>query len=646
MMQYLAGRTDRMKTKAFESVETLADWEAVRVERRRELLADLSLQNVLPAEAPRPVVWGEIKGDGYTMHRIGFEILPNCWASANVYYPDPLPPKPSPGVLYVSGHATMGVQNYQYNAQMWARRGYVCLLLDTIEQSDNPGEHHGYNICREDLWISLGYTAAGGETLNSLRALDVLAADPAVDAGRLGVTGISGGGALSFYVAMIDDRIRAVASLCGISTPYDAVARRRMFRHCDCIYPLNLYGRDLSEYAALIAPRAALFCFGDYDALFHPEETRGLVDRARKVFDLYGVGDKCRLLADTCGHENSPVFYRATQEWFDLHVAGDSRPLVERNLAPELTERETVVFNGSPPQPNYLEFLPTLQCPRGKLTLPEDAEALSALRARVLADLPRPRALAVEQAPEFVLTGEWKPGGKFSALHQGRLENLETWIETFEADRPFKRMILSPADCGEYTQDARSRLGGVVRYGVTLAALEPRIAGGNLPPREAPRSPLGSTLGSMRGRLMQGMALTGQTPVTLTVHDIGAALDYLRSREEYRDVEIFLHGRGEGAVAVLHYAVAHEEVAGVILENLPWTHADGAPVPGILSVCDIPELVGLLAPRKVALVNQGHGNWTWPVRVYGRIGCNANLLFCEERTEAIVHLFGALPEKS
>lgn len=97
---------------------------------------------------------------GYRMRRIGFEVLPNCRASANIHYPDPLSARPAPGVLYVGGHTRTGVKNYQYNPQMWARRSYVCMILDTIEQGDNPGEHHDYALGQEDLWISLGYPSA------------------------------------------------------------------------------------------------------------------------------------------------------------------------------------------------------------------------------------------------------------------------------------------------------------------------------------------------------------------------------------------------------------------------------------------------------------------------------------------------------
>ena len=635
-MKYMAGRALSMQALALDGINTMADWEAVREDRRREFRANLSLTRVPEFESLRQRTMGEFTGEGYRMRRIGFEVLPNCWSSANIYYPDPMPASPAPGVLYVSGHARIGVQNYQYNAQMWARRSYVCMILDSIEQSDNPGEHHGFAVGREDLWISLGYTSAGGEVLNSLRALDLLEADPAVDPARLGVTGISGGGAQSFYVAAIDERVKAVSTIGGISAPFDAIGGRRLFAHCDCMYPQNLFGRDISDYAALIAPRATLFCFGDNDPLFHPQETSGLVERARKVFDLYGAGDKCRLLTASCGHENHPVFYEATQEWFDRHVAGDVRPFIEKNQAPELNESQTTVFNGAPPHPNYLQLLPSLMCPRGTLTLPQGMADWSAVREQAVEALPQPRAQAVEPTPVFVSAGEW---GR-RAQHRGELESMELWIETYLPSVDPKRFLLTVANAGEYAQHARAHIGRIMLHDAALFVLEPRIAGGDLPPRSLLESgPLGSKMNNIRSRMMQAMALTGQTPVTMTVHDIGAALDYLVKIEAFGKMERYLHGRGENAVAALHYAVRHPEIAGLILEDLPSTHADGAPVPGILNVCDIPEMLGLLAPRKVAVVNPGHGNWNWSTRAFERLGVSNNLLFCEEIHTAITHLF-------
>ena len=93
------------------------------------------------------------------------------------------------------------------------------MILDTLEQNDNRGEHHGADLHLHHHRIALEYGSCGGEVFNTIRALDVLAADPAVDAGRIGITGVSGGGAMSLFAAALDQRIRAVSTLCQAVNP-------------------------------------------------------------------------------------------------------------------------------------------------------------------------------------------------------------------------------------------------------------------------------------------------------------------------------------------------------------------------------------------------------------------------------------------
>src|SRR5690606_112278 len=97
------------------------------------------------------------------------------------------------------------------------------------------------------------------------------------DPAAIGATGASGGGAHSFYLAVADERIRAVASCCGVTRPKHTLDRQHLMTHCDCMYYHNVFQRDMAEFGALIAPRPALFCYGTRDYLFSADEYAGLV---------------------------------------------------------------------------------------------------------------------------------------------------------------------------------------------------------------------------------------------------------------------------------------------------------------------------------------------------------------------------------
>ena len=107
-------------------------------------------------------------------------------------------------------------------------------------------------------WLSLGYTPAGTEVWNAMRAIDYLETRSEVDAKRIGVTGISGGGAITWYLAAVDERVAAAAPVCSTYTFGSQAQHWRAFGQCDCIYFHNTYGWDFPMVAALIAPRPLL----------------------------------------------------------------------------------------------------------------------------------------------------------------------------------------------------------------------------------------------------------------------------------------------------------------------------------------------------------------------------------------------------
>lgn len=612
----------RIESRAFAGVSTPDDWRTARPDLLAGFRRNLGLEGVPAMETPAVREFGTFAGEGYVARRIGFQIAPDCWASAVVFHPAAAAEK-SPAVLYLCGHKPHGTHGYQPHGILWARRGYVCLILDTIEQADNPGEHHGCATGLQEKWTSLGFLSSGLEVFNSLRALDVLAADPAVDAGRIGVTGISGGGAQGFFLAAFNERVRAVSSLCGLSSPFDAIGNRHLSGHCDCFYPLGVFPMSTAEIAALVAPRALQFCFGLQDSLFHPDECRRTAERAERIFGLLGVPENLRTVFVDCPHGDHPDFDRATQEWFDLHVAGEARPILERGGIEHPLETVSV-FRGSPPKPNRLVELPSILVTGSAPELPCEAGDLESIRRELDARLPemfRP----VESA-EWTETGRWRlEEGLIQSAHAARIEGVEVAMELVQPSAGCGRIVLTMVEPGGTLAQARSRVSRHLDFSRTaLAVVETRAASVGV---DSPASRL----------LRRAMLLLGLTPVILAVRDALSALEYLKGLAGLESAAPILHGAGETGIAAVYATLVCDRSIGVAAEGLPASHREGGAVPGILRTMDLTHAIGLLAPRRVALLDGAHGACPWARQAYQILGLSDRLLLAPDRRSALDH---------
>ena len=169
-------------------------------------------------------------------------------------------------MLYQCGHASKTY--YARHGAWFAAHGIAALVMDNIEMGEVEFTHHGVYSHAWFDWYSRGFSPLGVELLNARRAVDYLAARPDLDPKRIGATGRSGGGMTTFFLAAIDERIKASAPVSGTLSTNGWVKQRLSFAHCDCQYPVNNYGMLYSEVGALIAPRAHLQCNADADADF------------------------------------------------------------------------------------------------------------------------------------------------------------------------------------------------------------------------------------------------------------------------------------------------------------------------------------------------------------------------------------------
>jgi dienelactone hydrolase len=224
LTKYFQEETAQLNAQAFAEIKTLEDWTSRRDVYREQLFEMAGL-------SPRPektdlnaVVTGREEHADFSVEKLHYQSMPGLYATGNLYLPKNAKGR-VPAILYVCGHANVkegGISygakaNYQHHGEWFARHGYVCLTIDTIQLGELEGLHHG--TYREGMWWwnSRGYTPGGVEAWNSIRALDYLQSRPEVDGGKLGMTGRSGGGAYTWLTAALDERVNVAVPVAGMT---------------------------------------------------------------------------------------------------------------------------------------------------------------------------------------------------------------------------------------------------------------------------------------------------------------------------------------------------------------------------------------------------------------------------------------------
>ncbi|MFN3485575.1 MAG: alpha/beta hydrolase, partial [Planctomycetota bacterium] len=207
----LAARAAALEREFLPGVKSAEDFERLRPALREAYFEMLGLRPLPERTSLEPRITGRLEGEGYTVEKLHFQSRPGLYVTANLYLPRPATGR-LPAILYLCGHSNRGRDGnkaaYQDHGIWFALHGYVCLVLDTLQLGEVAGFHHGTYRYERWWWHSAGYTPAGIECWNGMRGIDYLVSRPDVDPARIGVTGISGGGAATFWVSAADPRVR------------------------------------------------------------------------------------------------------------------------------------------------------------------------------------------------------------------------------------------------------------------------------------------------------------------------------------------------------------------------------------------------------------------------------------------------------
>jgi len=267
-----------------------------------------------------------LAGTDAVQERIVYRTEEDVWVPAHLYRPARPRTKKLPGVLLVQGWDFDKHSFPQFKVKL-AEAGYVVLFPDNRFSGERRRTQNGAAEQSNFLPVSalFGLTFMGMNTWDNQRALDVLQARPDVKGDSLGVVGLCWGGMQAYTLAAIDERVKAVAPVCAVST-YEALVQEYIActvgHSCFGTYIWNWakYG-DTQDIIACVAPRPLLIQNNVNDTWFPISGYHRVVQEVSKVYRAMGAEENFRHEARITEHDITEEFGDKIIEWFGQHLA-------------------------------------------------------------------------------------------------------------------------------------------------------------------------------------------------------------------------------------------------------------------------------------------------------------------------------------
>ena len=621
LANYFRAETAKLRDRCLTDIKSLDDWQAKRKVYREQLFEMLGLKPLPKKTDLKPVVTGKVEHEQFTVENIHYQSRPGLYVTGNLYIPKGLE-KPAPAILYVCGHARVkkdgvsygGKTAYQRHPAWFARHGYVCLVIDTLQLGEIEGIHHGTYRYKMWWWNSRGYTPAGVEAWNCIRALDYLETRKEVDAGRFGVTGRSGGGAYSWWISALDERIKAAVPVAGITDLQNHVVDGCVEGHCDCMYLVNTFGWDYPLVAALVAPRPLLISNSDKDTIFPLDGVIRVHQKVRNIYRLYGAEKSLGLNITEGPHKDTQELRIHAFVWFNRFLKDDSA-LIDKPAVPFFEPEQLKVFKKLPADEIntkiHESFVPKNQQPLAPQSAEQRQALLKALREKSFGGWPTQEQagpLNVRQVFSAERHGIRLSAFDFTSQPHVRLRLYLAHRSGIE--RP-EKVVLNVPDEQEWTQ----WLAGM-RIGFADELKDETLPDPNEDAFNHIRQTLKGNNSVLAYAIPRGIGLTawnpderkqthirrrfmllGQTLDGMRVWDVRRAIQALRQIELLNNVPVALKGQRLTAGIVLYASLFEPDIAGLDLWHLPGSHRDGPVFLNVLRYMDIPQAKAMAAER-------------------------------------------------
>ncbi len=630
---YLVHAAAQITDKSLSGIRSLEDWEKTRQDHYEKLVEMLSLQD-MPLRGKRsPLnvkITGTVQMKGYRIEKLQYESLPGLYVVANLYIPDRIK-HPTAAILYQMGHSPSQKVRYQPHPRKFAQLGFVCLIPETIQFGEVRGDHHGCYARGWFHWYSRGYTPAGVEIWNGIRGIDLLASRPEVDPEKIGVTGISGGGAMSWFIGAIDPRIKATAPVCGNSTVKSHILTRTVDGHCDCMYPINTYRWDMQDIGALIAPRPLLIAQADRDGLNTIESSREVFYDLKDFYKLYNAEDKITLVETPGGHSYHTTSREKIFSFFFKYLMGKNVPPEKAGDVDELPDHQLsgdklkVYVHGAPSddrtttiQDSFVKLASPPELSDEKSLISHKNEVIRFLKTETFGAFPKnPPSMN----PHHIFrTADGAPYGtdiySFISEEGWRLKVEIHWNQDPSKKHPLMIVLRNQ---GEKLWESESFISDLDKK-CNIAYFETRGVG------EFGWAP------ELQWHVRRASAWTGRTIASMQVYDVLRCLQFCRTFEGVSNISIA--SRNEMGVVALYTSLLDGNITSLILKDPPVSQNVSSRPDGrgpaiemlnCLRITDLGQLPAMIKPTQTYIVGKIPNEWQWSVRTLHNTG-NSNLL--------------------
>jgi hypothetical protein len=612
-----------------DGLSTLDDWKKYQKSIQAKLI---NIVGPFPEKTPLNArILRTISKEDYRIEHIIFESQPGFYVTSSLFMPSGLKKNSkSPAIIYCSGHSADGYRNavYQHVILNLVKKGFIVFAFDPVGQGERleyydsrtgnsivggPTKEHSYAGTQAFM---TGSSLARYMIWDGIRAIDYLLLRKEIDPARIGITGRSGGGTLSAYIAAFDDRIYAAA-------PENYITNfTRLFQSIgpqDAEQNLSneiMQGIDHPDLLIVRAPKPALMITTTRD-IFNIQGAMETENEVARIYKTYEKEKDFSRVEDDAPHastiKNREAMYRFFQK--QLNNPGSQN---DEEVNPLTKEELQVTTTGQGSTSLKSETVFSLN----RLETEKLIDGLQADRSR------NNNAGIISSAKK--LSGYQEPGELSGPVFTGRIRREGYIIEKyfmkgegeypvpylfFKPDQQSNKFVLYLHPSGKSNEaSAGGEIEWFVRKGFNVVA--PDLIG------------LGETgpgvfrgdayIDSVSHNVWYASVLSGRSIVGIRAGDLVGLVRMIKNTDG--SAEIYGFAREEMDPVLLHAAAFEPSISRIaliapfssyrsmVLNRFYNSSFVSACVPGVLKIYDLPDLAACLAPRRLLIVGATDGN--------------------------------------